>query len=183
MPCLQNGEIVTLFNRYKKKFCAKFFLRPIRKVTAMKRTLRTMLGVTLLEIMLVLAIASMVIVMSIKYYQSATSSQQANAVLAQIQSIQAAADSISQGAGGYSTVTSATLAALLPKNGLISPWNGTITFAGSATSYLLTLGTMPASICPIIKVKLSANGRITGLGSITCPASGTVSFAFTYSSS
>ncbi len=41
----------------------------------------SVLGVTLLEIMLVLAIAAMVVVMSIRYYQAARASQQANDVL------------------------------------------------------------------------------------------------------
>lgn len=58
-------------------------------------------GVTLLEIMLVLAIAAMIIVMSVRYYQSASSSQQATAAFAQVQAITAAADTLAQMSGDY----------------------------------------------------------------------------------
>ena len=44
-------------------------------------------GATLLEVMLVLAVAAMVIVMSIRYYKNAQNSQNVNAILAQIQAI------------------------------------------------------------------------------------------------
>ena len=107
----------------------------------MKRTLRTMLGVTLLEIMLVLAIASMVIVMSIRYYQTATASQQANAALEMISSITAAADSLAQGAGGYSSaaLSATSIAPLLPANGLVTPWNQTVVIAASGnTAYTVS---------------------------------------------
>ena len=81
----------------------------------MKRSLSSILGVTLLEIMLVLAIAAMIIVMSIRYYQSANASSQANALMQQIQAITAAADNIAQGAGGvYSTISTTTLMPLFP---------------------------------------------------------------------
>jgi type II secretory pathway component PulJ len=49
----------------------------------MKKQARSILGVTLLEIMLVLAVAAMIIIMSVRYYESANSSQQANATLQQ----------------------------------------------------------------------------------------------------
>ena len=80
----------------------------------MKRFAKSMLGVTLLEIMLVLAIAAMIIVMSVRYYQSASASQQVNAVLQQIQGITAAADGLAQATGSYSAanVSSTTLAPL-----------------------------------------------------------------------
>ena len=59
----------------------------------MKKTVKSMLGVTLLEIMLVLAIAALVIVMSIRFYQSAADSNKVNAGLNTIQGVVAAAES------------------------------------------------------------------------------------------
>lgn len=149
----------------------------------MKRTLRTMLGVTLLEIMLVLAIASMVIVMSIRYYQSATSSQQANSALAMIQSITAAADSLAQGSGGYTSaaLSTATITPLLPTNGMTTPWNTSVTVsAGSNTAYTVTLPTTPASVCPILKTKLKSNSRYSNVSACGATAA---DFSYTYTSS
>jgi type II secretory pathway pseudopilin PulG len=150
----------------------------------MKQFRKSMLGVTLLEIMLVLAIAAMVIVMSIRYYQSATSSQQANSALAQIQSITAAADSIAQGAGGYttSTISASNISPLLPKNGLVTPWNGGVAFSNiTATKYTVTLSNTPAAVCPILKTKLAVNSHYD-VTATTCTG-GIVAFAYTYSSS
>ena len=62
----------------------------------MKKFVKTA-GVTLLEVMLVLAIAAMIIVMSVRYYQSTNAANQANTVVQQITSIVAAADSLSVG--------------------------------------------------------------------------------------
>ena len=128
----------------------------------MKRTTRSILGVTLLEIMLVLAIAAMVIVMSVRYYQTATSSAQVKTVMQQIQSITAAADSLAQGSGSYATASigNATLSPLLPSNGLTLPWGSTITVGSpSATSYTVTMNSVPANQCPKIKSKITANSH------------------------
>lgn len=130
----------------------------------MKRTYKSMLGVTLLEIMLVLAIASMVIVMSIRYYNSATASQNANAVMEQIQAIAAASDSLAQGSGGYSAagLNNSVLAPLLPTNGLVTPWNQTLTVASSGpTTYTVSIPATPASVCAILTTKLKLNPRFT----------------------
>ena len=67
-------------------------------------------GVTLLEVLLVLAIAAMIIVMSIRYYQSASTSQQVNMTMEEIQAITAAADNLAIGSGSYQTgISSAAL--------------------------------------------------------------------------
>src|SRR5690348_8673772 len=111
----------------------------------MKR-LSSLLGVTLLEIMLVLAIAAMVIVMSVRYYQSASSSQQTNAVLSQIQAITAAADSLAQGTGTYSAATTSNITALMPANGMVPPWGGpSITVSAATSSYTASIPGMPGS--------------------------------------
>lgn len=130
----------------------------------MKRTLKTMLGVTLLEIMLVLAIAAMVIVMSVRYYQTANASSQVNTVLEQVQAISAAADSLAQASGSYATaaIGSATISPLLPTNGLTLPWGTTIAFgATTATTYNITITSSPPTQCPLIKSKLLANTHYT----------------------
>jgi type II secretory pathway pseudopilin PulG len=130
----------------------------------MKRFYKSALGVTLLEVMLVLAIAAMIIVMSVRYYQSASSSQQANAVLEQIQGIVSAADSISQANGAYtaSVITNSALKPLLPGGGLTTPWGDPITVAyGSATTYTIDIGNVPSGVCPLLVSKLSTNNHFS----------------------
>lgn len=149
----------------------------------MKRFLKSMFGVTLLEIMLVLAIASMVIVMSIRYYQSATSSQQANSALSMIQSITAAADSMAQGSGGYTSagVSASTILPLLPKNGLTTPWNTSATVtATNATAYAVTLPGTPAGVCPVLLNRLKGNSRYSVTSSC---GSSAATFSYSYISS
>ncbi len=152
----------------------------------MKRFEKSMLGVTLLEIMLVLAIAAMVIVMSVRYYQSASSSQQANAALQQIQGITAAADGLAQATGSYATasVSVSTLAPLMPggaASGFITPWGTTITIGTpAASSYQVTLPGVPSGVCPLLKSKLAANNHYVGVSSVSCSATAATDLTYTY---
>lgn len=127
----------------------------------MKRLSR-ILGVTLLEIMLVLAVASLVIVLSIRYYQST----QTALAIQQIQRIATAiiafADSYGLSSGTYTGLDTKAICSSLPvdsqancaaaTNNLNSNWGPfTFTFDGSAgTSYTATLvipTAAPASVC------------------------------------
>lgn len=152
----------------------------------MKRFEKSMLGVTLLEIMLVLAIAAMVIVMSVRYYQSASSSQQANAALQQVQGITAAADGLAQATGSYAAanISSTTLAPLMPggsTSGFITPWGTTITIGTpTASTYQVTLPGVPSGVCPLLKSKLSANNHYVGVSSVTCSATAATDLSYTY---
>lgn len=133
----------------------------------MNRTTKSLLGVTLLEIMLVLAIAAMVIVMSVRYYQTATASSRVNDVSEQVQAIVAAADGLSQGSGSYASpgVTSANIVNLLPTGGLTLPWGSTITFGvPTATTYTIQLTSVPANSCGLIEAKFSANSHFSVSG-------------------
>lgn len=147
----------------------------------MKKFAKSMRGVTLLEIMLVLAIAAMIIVMSVRYYQSANTSQQANNVLSQIQSIAAAADSLAQATGSYSgTVDTARITPLLPANGLTTSWGAAITVtASAANTYTVNIPGMPAGVCGIVTAQLAANAHFSGM--TTCGASA-ADFSYTYTS-
>ncbi|MBV9575280.1 MAG: hypothetical protein JO149_01510 [Gammaproteobacteria bacterium] len=150
----------------------------------MKRLARSILGVTLLEVMLVLAIAAMIIVMSIRYYQSASANQQANGFLAQIQSIVAAAEQMAQATGSYanavggSGINTSNLAPLLPANSFTTPWGASISMGTpTASAFQLTVSTIPASVCQIVYSKLSTNNHFSGSGTAaaalpTCTTSG-----------
>ena len=142
-------------------------------------------GVTLLEVMLVLAVAAMIIVMSVRYYQTSTYNQQTNTALSAIQAITASADSLAQGTGSYTTVVSQTnIANLLPSsmvNGttINSPWGGTITIgAGSGQTYTVSFTSTPKTICTALSTRLSANSKFT---SVTTSCSDTTqTFGYTY---
>ena len=151
----------------------------------MKRFTKSMSGVTLLEIMLVLAIAAMIIVMSVRYYQSANASQQATAALGQLQAITAAADGLAQGSGSYVTgnVSSATVGPLLPggpQGGLMTPWGTTIDISASAPDkYTVAIPTVPYSVCPLLYAKLAANPHI-GTSVTACGGAGATNMNYTY---
>jgi type II secretory pathway pseudopilin PulG len=134
----------------------------------MKKMSKSVLGVTLLEIMLVLAIAAMIIVMSVRYYQSAQVSSQANAFVAQVQAISSAVENLAQGSGGYGSVTSTQVASILPPNGLIAPWGGTITFSPQGTGYKLAVPAASQATCTLIYAKLTASTAYTITDTAAC---------------
>jgi len=130
----------------------------------MKRITKSMLGVTLLEIMLVLAVAAMIIVMSVRYYQSANASQQANQTLQLIQAITASADALAQGGGSYVVVTTPSITPLLANvGGLKLPWGADATITTStATSYTVKLDAVPAGVCGLVVGRLVGDTHFTG---------------------
>lgn len=136
----------------------------------MKRFSKSMSGVTLLEILLVLAIAAMIIVMSVRYYQSASANQQANALYSQIESITAAVDSLVQGVGTYADIDTTKVTDMLPKNGMVAPWGGAITIGKATVStYPVTVKTPPKAVCTLILARLQTDNHYT---SPACPGTG-----------
>lgn len=129
----------------------------------MKRCKKSsMQGVTLLEIMLVLAIAAMIIVMSVRYYQSASQNQQANAFVQQVQGITATVESVAQGGGGYTAASQAAITPLLPANAFVTPWGTTMTYAPNATGFTLTIGTPPSTgVCSLAQARLHSDAHYT----------------------
>lgn len=124
----------------------------------MKRFAKSILGVTLLEIMLVLAIAAMIIVMSIRYYQSASSSEQANTTISQVQAIMAAMDTLN--ITGYNHISSSALSANLGPNNLINPAGNTVTVTpSSATKYIIKSTGIGAAACGMVMARLQNNAK------------------------
>jgi len=147
----------------------------------MKRNFKSILGVTLLEIMLVLAIAAMIIVMSIRYYQSATNNQQANTVLEAIQAITAAADTLAQATGSYvqSNVSSSTIGSIVPTNTMTTPWGTAMTVtSATGTTYVVTLSQTPKTVCQLLNARLAANNHYSGVTANACDA--TADYTYTY---
>jgi Tfp pilus assembly major pilin PilA len=155
------------------------------------KTFTKQLGVTLLEVMLVLAVAAMIIVMSIRYYQSAAANQQTNSVLQLAQGIAAAADSLAQRNGSYDPGTNtdmseANIQALLPSNSLNTPWGVPATVTNfTATGYDVNLPQTPAPVCIQVVTRLATNPNFTNIvpaNAAACPTSGNVNVSYTYSS-
>jgi len=121
-------------------------------------TFQKMSGVTLLEILLVLAISATFLISSIRYYESAVYSLQANNALEQAQSITAAIDNFIAGTSSYLAVSTSTLNSFMPPHSLTTPW-GTemIIDAAEMNSYTVTFPNTPAKICPLISSKLANN--------------------------
>lgn len=131
----------------------------------MNKFIKSARGVTLLEVMLVLAIAAMIIVMSVRYYQSAQSSSQANAFVSQVQAVTGAAENLAQGSGSFTTsATLAAVQAVLPggANAWNLPWGGTMTYAPAATGFTLTINNVPAAnVCGLVTAKFTGMTKYT----------------------
>jgi type II secretory pathway pseudopilin PulG len=156
-------------------FVVKFYSNEEKSI--MKKSMKTMSGVTLLEIMLVLAIAAMVIVLSIKYYKSANASSQANAIMSTLQAITAAAENLSQGTGDYLGVTQESVQAALGLTSLLSPWNTEIKITtGTTTSFGVSVASTPDAVCALIAPKFAASANTA---SSKCSGG---SLTYTYSS-
>lgn len=146
----------------------------------MKKFAKSVSGVTLLEIMLVLAIAAMIIVMSVRYYQSATSNQQANQALQIIQGITAAADGLAQGSGSYATanVSTNTIMPLMPSQNMTAPWGGQITVSNAAaSSYQVSLDATPPQVCLLLTSRMASNSKYNITSSCGATAA---AFVYTY---
>lgn len=108
----------------------------------MKKSYHKMLGVTLLEIMLVLAIAALVIIMSIRFYQTASTTNKVNAAMTSIQSVVAAGENFLTSGGSTDKITTGITPYLpggqLPK----SPWTGapvSLAAGSSVGQYTITM--------------------------------------------
>lgn len=138
----------------------------------MKKFIKDILGVTLLEIMLVLAIAAMIIIMSVRFYQSASVNQQVNALIEFVQGITSAADGLAQGAGNsYQDVVATDLTNIMPNKNMNTPWGTQATWAAtSPTVFTITLPSVPSATCTQFTARMAANAKYTiasGCGTVT----------------
>jgi Tfp pilus assembly protein PilE len=145
----------------------------------MKKNFKSIAGVTLLEIMLVLAIAAMVIVMSIRYYQNAQNGENSNVIMEMVQNITAAADNISVNGGGYSGMTTSTISAIAGTNNMLTPYGGKVTISGAnGGSYVVTMGAVPYAVCSVLVARLGNSPKYSGLP--TCTKATSTVFLYTY---
>lgn len=127
----------------------------------MKKSPQSMLGVTLLEIMLVLAIAAMIIVMSIRYYQSASNNQKIAAGLNAVTSIIAAGESVLGATGSLATIATDALP-YLPDNKMpSSPWGGPMTITGAGASTYTIVMNVPTALCSSFLALVNQNSKLS----------------------
>lgn len=127
----------------------------------MRALAKSTLGVTLLEIMLVLAIAAMIIVMSIRYYDSATTSQQANTTLQQVQAIIVTMDNLGMGSNSYVGISQSDIESLLGAASMRSVTNERIIVEPVSDAIYRVTIPLNTPICTSVRVKLEANSKIT----------------------
>lgn len=143
---------------------------------------RNLSGVTLLETMLLLAIVGLLVVLSVRYYQSSSATQKANQVVQQVQSVVSSVDSVTVGKGTYSGINNSSILTLLPSSGLTLQWGGSITVTGSSTTvYTISISSVPKEVCPLVTAKLL---RDSHLGSVapTCNSTTPTNLNYTYTS-
>jgi prepilin-type N-terminal cleavage/methylation domain-containing protein len=130
----------------------------------MQRFRKSLQGVTLLEIMLVLAIASMVILMSVRYYKAATQSQSATSILATIQAISGAADRLAGSGQGYTTVTTAGILSVLGSTSALNTQFGSFSVTGTSgiSGYAVAFpANTPAGVPAVVSAQLAQNPKYT----------------------
>jgi Tfp pilus assembly major pilin PilA len=161
--CLAKIDIVIFKNEYARLNFLNIgiFQKGNR---AMKKSPQAMLGVTLLEIMLVLAIAAMVIVMSIRYYQSAANNQKIAAGLNTITAVVSAGESYlaSGPSTGLTALSNGVLSPYLGGSMPASPWGGAVTVSGvSSTSYTVSMPvSKDAVVCTQLIAMISQNSKL-----------------------
>jgi Tfp pilus assembly major pilin PilA len=126
------------------------------------KSYKRMAGVTLLEVMLVLAVAAMIIVMSVRYYQAASANQQVNGALQFVQGVTAAADGLAQGTGSYTDVTAAQLSSIMPNTSMNLPWGSLAVWTATNNhAFKLTLPNMATPVCAQFTARMKANTKYT----------------------
>lgn len=131
------------------------------------KSIRSMAGVTLLEIMLVLAIAGVIVLMSVRYYQQSTRSSKQMQTLSLINGITVAAEQYRNANGSYDTkMTAATLAPYMGNVTPVSPY-GAVTVAGTGAAY--TIKITAGADCTNIAAQLNQS---LGSGAAVCTGDG-----------
>jgi len=119
----------------------------------MKKSYHSMAGITLLELMLVLAIAGVVIAMSIKYYQQAATNQRIAAGMGVVSSVVAAVESYRLTNAPIVGMVNDSVKPFFPKQEIpISPWdNKVVTIKGgtSGNLYTIDISTTDAGACKV----------------------------------
>ncbi len=128
-------------------------------------------GIGLLELMLSLAIISILLVMATRYYKSARQAQQVNDAISLVQGIAGATANWVIGEEGYNKLTSISMLVsegYLPKGSERDPWQGKTEVLGTSSTVKVTLNDVPYAACLSLQKKIQ--NEVTLFGS--CPNPG-----------
>jgi Tfp pilus assembly protein PilE len=134
---------------------------------------QTVLGVTLIEIMLAIAIASLIVLNSIRFYKTTVAHNQALGLVQYLQLISAVADSYAANSGYTAFTTSA-----IPDNLKNSQWGAITVTASTQNSYSLSFANITTSTCEAV-LNLLKNSNYSS--SNNCSSAG--EFVVTYTAS
>ncbi len=129
----------------------------------MNKSRDSFLGVTLFEVMLVLAIAAMIIVMSIRYYQSASMNQKIAVTLNNITAIVAASESFLAANGTLASMAATDVQPYLAGNTMpFSGWGGAMGVSGGgANTYTITIPSVPTTACTQLTNLVKQNSKLS----------------------
>jgi prepilin-type N-terminal cleavage/methylation domain-containing protein len=163
---------------------------------------RRQAGMTLIEVIVVLAIGALIIGGALSLYTSASASQSTNQFNAELAALRAATKSLYAGQGGYAVGSLNTVlinAKKVPTTmTVVSPvinhsMNGTVTVTGATTNFTITATAIPTEVCVGVVAAASGYTQIqvgsnaarttfpvpTATASTDCAAAATQNIVFT----
>lgn len=147
----------------------------------MMKQYRNNFGASFGEYLLFVIIIAVVAYFIFHYYKSEGVSRKADAVMAQMNAINAAATKLAVATNSYAgNVSTDAVASVLNDDAMRTPWGTYITITGTNTnSYSVNIPDMPAQICRII-LKQYANNPSFDMSGNVCPSDPMSSITFTY---
>jgi Tfp pilus assembly protein PilE len=133
----------------------------IKEEDDMRKILSKILGVTLLEVLLVLVIASLVLVMSIRYYQTASTQAKVNAGMETLSGLMAGVDAYLASGNSIGGVAAGVLPYL--PNGAFpaNPFGvGTVEVVSASPNYTVTFQSVPSVACTMFRQIAKQNQKV-----------------------
>lgn len=139
-------------------------------------------GVTLLELVMWTAIASVIIVGAVVLYQQANDGTKLNASVRSIVSLQSSTRALYNGSSGFGSGelnSSLIHAGAVPADllvdtdddgeadAIVNEWDGEVTLTGNGSSFLLSYDEVPDDACTRLITTASSDSGTTGVGIIT----------------
>ena len=119
----------------------------------------TLIGITLLEILLVLAVMGVIAVLSVRYYRSVTNAQLARALTIHLQKVADVADKLAADTHSYKDITFGDFKELVGEQAFKLPWGGSMTFVKAEEKQLQFTFNVPHGICELVMPGLASTKR------------------------
>ena len=138
-------------------------------------------GYSFIEILLTMLIIAVIAYFAIRYYKISSVSREADAVIAEMNAINAAATKLAQATNSFAgNVTTDSIASVVSNGGMQTPWGSQISVTGVASnSYTVNIPDMPGKVCKLVMQEY-ANNSSYDMSSISCPSDPNATTTFTY---